>query len=68
MRQKRYEHRGKPVVHRPVVHIETGKVYKTYTEAAAAIGGNRWGVRYTAMGIQEKHMGQTFRYAKKGEY
>lgn len=68
MRRKVYEHRGKPVAHRPVIHIETGKVYKTYTEAASAVGGNRWGVRYTAMNIQRAHMGQHFRYANKDEY
>lgn len=60
----KYERPGKPVQHKPVKHVETGIVYKTYSEAAAAIGGNRWGVRYTAMGIQSKHKGQHFVFTK----
>lgn len=65
MRKKRYEHRGKPPVHDPVKHVETGEVYDTYTAAAKAIGGNRWGVRFTAMGIQDNHLGQHYVYVKK---
>lgn len=61
----KYEKPGKPVTHNPVVHVETGIVYNTYTEAAKAINGNRWGVRFTAMHIQKSHMGQHFEYTKK---
>lgn len=57
--------KGKPPIHLPVLHIETGNVYPTYTEAAKAMGGNRWGVRYTAMGIQSKHKGQHFIYVRR---
>ena len=64
MRTKTYDKPGKPVNHKPVRHIETGIVYTTYSEAAQAVGGNRWGVRYTAMGIQSEHKGQHFEYVK----
>lgn len=64
MRKKLYDQPGKPVTHLPVMHVETGNVYQTYTEAANAIGGNRWGVRYTAMHIQRNHKGQHFVYVK----
>ena len=57
--------RGKPLTHSPVLHVETGNVYETYTEAAKAVNGNRWGVRYTAMGIQSKHKEQHFVYIRK---
>ena len=50
--------------HLPIKHIESGKVYDTYCEAARAVNGNRWGVRYCAMGIQSSHMGQHFKYVK----
>lgn len=62
---KKYDKPGKPVTHPPVVHVETGNVYDTYTDAAKAIGGNRWGVCYTAMHIQKAHQGQHFEYVKK---
>lgn len=61
---KKYEKCGKPVTHPPIKHVETGKVYKTYLEAAEAIGGNRWGVRLTALGIQSSHFGQHFKFVK----
>lgn len=57
--------RGKPINHSPVVHEETGVIYESYSEAAKAVGGNRWGVRYCAMKIQRQHKGQHFSYAKK---
>lgn len=62
---KLYDKPGKPVTHKPVRHIETGEIYKTYSEAAKAVGGNRWGVRYTAMGVQSVHKGQHFEYVKQ---
>jgi hypothetical protein len=58
----RFDKPGKPVTHKPVMHVETGKIFKTYSEAAESVNGNRWGVRYTAMGIQHTHMGQHFVY------
>lgn len=62
---RQYEKRGKPVTHKPVMHVETGNIYETYSEAAEAVDGNRWGVRYTAMGIQKSHKGNHFVYVKK---
>lgn len=52
--------KGRPPGHKPIMHKESGNVYDTYSEAARAINGNRWGVRYTAMGIQSSHKGQHF--------
>lgn len=51
--------------HLPIKHVETGKVYSSYSEAARAVNGNRWGVRYCAMGIQNSHMGQHFKYVRE---
>lgn len=64
MRKKVYDTPGKPVEHAPVKHVESGQIYRTYSEAAEAVHGNRWGVRFTAMGIQGSHMGQHFVYVK----
>lgn len=61
----KYSKRGKPVTHPPVMHVETGIIYDTYTEAAKAVGGDRWGVRYTAMHIQHSHKGNHYEYVKK---
>ena len=57
--------KGSTQTHLPIKHIETGKVYNTYSEAAEAVKGNRWGVRYCAMGIQNSHMGQHFKYVRR---
>ena len=45
--------KGKPPTHLPVLHVETGNVYSTYTEAAKA------------MGVQSKHKGQHFIYVRR---
>ena len=50
--------------HLPIKHLETGKVYETYAEAAKAVNGNRWGVKHCAMGIQKQHMGNHFCYVR----
>lgn len=50
--------------HLSILHVETGNVYRTYSSAAKAIGGNRWGVRYCCMGIQKQHKGQHFEYKR----
>lgn len=51
--------------HLPIKHVESGKIFETYSEAAKSVNGNRWGVRYCAMGIQKAHMGQHFEYVRK---
>ena len=48
---------GKPVNHPPVIVKETGEEYDTYTEAAEAIGGDRFGVRKCAEGTQAHNNG-----------
>ena len=64
--KKRYKHKGpgKPVTHPKIRHIESGRVFDTYSEAAYYVGGNRWGVKYTAMGIQSNHFGNHFEYVR----
>lgn len=57
--------RGKPVTHPPIVHVESGKVYKEYTQAAEAIGGSRHGVRRCCEGTQRHHHGQHYIWNKK---
>ena len=56
--------RGKPVIHYPVMHVETGKVYKTYKEAGESINGSRHGVRRCCEGTQKHHHSQHFRWVK----
>lgn len=58
---------GRPVTHPPVQNRETGKVYATYTEAGAAIGGDRHGVRRNAEGIQSHHKGYHFTFKEEEE-
>jgi hypothetical protein len=58
---------GRPVTHPPVKNRETGKVYATYTEAGAAIGGDRHGVRRNAEGIQSHHKGYHFVFKEEEE-
>lgn len=56
---------GKPVNHAPVILLETGEVFDTFTEAAKAIGGSRQGVRRVANGTQSHHKGRHFVYLVK---
>lgn len=56
---------GKPVVHKPVMCMETGEVFKTYTEAGKAVGGSRYGVRKVAEGTQSHHHGKHFVFIEK---
>jgi hypothetical protein len=44
------------------MHVESGKIFTTYAAAAKHVGGNRWGVKHCAMGIQGSHKGQHFKY------
>lgn len=57
--------RGKPVTHPPILCVETGKVYDTYTEAAKDIGGSRFGVMKTLNWGQRHTHGFHFKYIKK---
>lgn len=57
--------RGKPVTHPKVLHVESGKVYKEYTQAAEAIGGSRHGVRRCCEGTQKHHHGQHYIWKEK---
>ena len=57
--------RGKPVVHPPVIDIDTGKVYATYTEAADDINGDRTSIMRVCMGRQRHNKKHRFRYLIK---
>lgn len=57
--------RGKPVTHPKVLHVESGKVYKEYTQAAEEIGGSRHGVRRCCEGTQKHHHGQHYIWKEK---
>lgn len=54
--------RGRPVTHLPIIDKDTGKIYKTYTEAAIDIHGDRANVYRVAIGIQTHHKGHKFNF------
>ena len=56
---------GRPVDHDPVILIETGEVFETFTEAAKAIDGDRSGVRRVAQGTQSHHKSYHFIFKPK---
>lgn len=58
MRLKSYRH---PTIE----HVETGRKYRTYSAAARAIGGDRWGVKRCCNGVQHSHRGNHFRFTNK---
>lgn len=58
---------GKPVVHPPVLVVETGEIFKTYKEAAAAIGGDRSSIMRCCEGVQRHHKGFHFAWYIEGE-
>ena len=58
---------GKPPVHPPVLNIETGIIFSTYTEAAKAINGDRTSVRRVAYGAQSHHKGYHFIFEEETE-
>ena len=66
-RKKRYDRRGRPVNHPPVMVNETGEVFESYEDVAKAIGGSRSGVQacLCGSGNRKKHMGFTFKFVKK---
>lgn len=59
---KVYEKRGKPVDHPLVWNVTTGKIYKTFQEAAADVGGNRTCVSRCCNGLQSFHRGCIFKF------
>lgn len=54
--------RGRPVTHPPIVDKDTGKIYRTYTDAAIDIGGDRANVYRVTIGIQTYHKGHKFKF------
>ena len=53
---------GKPIVHPKVLCRETGIIFTSYTDAAASIGGSRYGVRKCCEGTQRHHHGYHFKW------
>lgn len=62
MRNLYFKKPGKPPAHRPIRNIETGVIFKTYTEAAHAINGDRTNVKRVACGVQSHHKGYHFEF------
>lgn len=52
--------RGKPIRHPKIVDLTTSTVYDTYTEAAEAVGGSRFGVMRCCEDLQRYHKGHVF--------
>ena len=52
--------RGKPIRHPKIVDLTTSTIYDTYTEAAEAVGGSRFGVMRCCEGLQRYHKGHVF--------
>ena len=55
---------GRPPEHQPILLVETGDIFQTYTEAAKAINGDRTNVRRVASGTQSQHKGYHFIFVK----
>lgn len=66
--QKIKRKRGKPIVHPPVLDVETQDIYESFTEAAEAINGDRNSVRRVCEGIQSHCNGHVFRYLTTNEW
>ena len=60
--QKIKRKRGKPVTHPPILNIDTGQLFRTYTEAAESICGDRTSVMRVCEKVQSHHKGYHFRY------
>ena len=56
---------GRPVNHDPVILIETGEIFLTFTEAAKAVNGDRSSVRRVAQGTQSHHKHYHFIFKTK---
>ena len=67
MKPKRYPKPGKPVTHPPIIDINTGKIYRTYTEAANDIHGDRTSVMRVCEGMQNHNKKHVFRYITKDD-
>ena len=62
---KKHRRPGRPPDHPPVMLVETGDIFETYTEAAKAIGGDRTNVKRVASGVQSHHKGHRFIFLSK---
>ena len=67
MKDSRYSKPGKPPEHPPVMLLETGDIFETYTEAARFIKGDRSNIKRVASGVQSHHKGYHFIFVPKTE-
>ena len=58
---------GRPVTHPRVVCLDDGRVFKTYTEAAEAVGGSRYGVMRCCTGYLKSHHNHHFKHFEEKE-
>lgn len=71
MRKKKYSRPGRPSLYESegleVLIVELGETFKSFSEAAARIGGRRSGVHACLRGTGNRrtHMGYTFKFVKK---
>lgn len=71
MRKRSYKRPGRPNLYESkglmVLIVELGEVFKSYSEAAARIGGRRSGVHACLNGSKGRktHMGYTFKFVKR---
>lgn len=56
---------GRPPNHPPVMLVDTGEIFETYTAAAKAINGDRTNVKRVACGVQAHHKGHRFIFCQK---
>lgn len=65
MSTSKHKRPGKPVNHPPIINLDTGEVFETYTEAGQSVGGSRFGVMKCCTGLQSNHYGYKFRFVKE---
>ena len=53
------------MTHKPVKCVETGKIYREFTQAAIDNGGSRYGVRKCAEGTQKHHHGRHYIFVEE---
>lgn len=63
-RKKRYEKRGRPQVNPPIRIVELGEEYKSLTEVANRVRGNRGAIHACADGTRKTHAGFTYEYTE----
>lgn len=63
-RKKRYDRKGRPSKHPPILIVELGEVFPSYEAAAKRIGGRRACVYLCLRRMRRTHHGYSFEYVK----